>query len=628
MNRKWLVLLLALLLCGCRNLQTPAEAPGAAVPAIAVTEPTEPVGFYAPDSLAEEASGGAVKVFPLGLNDALGIRFLGEDILLFSGHDATTLTLLSGESRYVKAQLQLPCPVLPDDPAVIVDERGIAYVDHDNRVLITLNDRLEEIHQVTLPENCGATALSADRRRLYYCTDDALRVLELETGLDRLLREMTYPVQELTALHCDDTVLECGTVYDDGSRHSLFFAADTGVLLYEIAGDLPLWTQEDFYVSLHMDGTYPEWLTGTGDSEPQVLVLEPEPAAMLPVPELRGMLTYRCGDNHDALLECYQLESEAKIAQVTLPDIPEPRSPQWEPLTNTLWFLSADRSAGQDVLYAWTLDDSPITDEGTYLQPRWSRANPDIEGLAECSLLARRISVKHGVHVLIWADATAFQPWDYTLVPEYQVPLIRRRLEELDDILSCYPEGFLKQAASGTGSGRLSICLVRSINGKAGTGALDRAMGLQFWDDEARAYLAITTGPDMAQHLYHELFHIIDSRILSTCNAYDDWNKLNPKGFSYDAQYTSSLSNEGRSFLAEDNRYFIDLYAMTYPKEDRARIMEYAMLEGQAHLFQSAPMQAKLRTLCLGIRKAFDLQQEPVTYRWEQYLETPLGPSS
>ena len=67
---------------------------------------------------------------------------------------------------------------------------------------------------------------------------------------------------------------------------------------------------------------------------------------------------------------------------------------------------------------------------------------------------------------------------------------------------------------------------------------------------------------------------------------------------------------------------------MCYPKEDRARIMEYAMLDDKEDLFRSAPMQAKLRRLCLGIRKAFHLEEEPVTYRWEQYLDTPLTPAS
>ena len=624
MNRTWLVLLLALLLCGCRNQQAPMESFGESVPAIAVTEPTEPVGFYAPESLAEITTDGAVKAFPLGLKDVVGFRFLGEDILLFSGYNTTTLTLLSGETKYIKAQRTLPCIVLPDDPAVVVDARGMVYPDHGSHVLVTLNDALEEIGRIAFPDNCSTPVLSADRHSLYYCTGNALRVLDLETGLDMLLRETVFPVQKLTALHCNDSIIQCVATYDEETRHRLFFSTDTGALLYENTADISLWTYEDFYVARHMDGDYPEWLVGSRDSEPQVLVLEQEPTGMIPIPDLQGMLTYCSRDDNTVFLECYQLEAGSKIAQVTVPGIADPVSPQWQASRNALWFLSMDDSTDENVLYVWFPEASAVPEEDSCLQPRWTRTNPDLEGLAQCSLLARQISEKHGVTVLIWADAVAFQPWDYTLIPEYQAPLLRRRLEELDSILSHYPEGFLKKAASGTGFGPLSICLVRSIEGNADTPALDSAMGLQFWDAEAHAYLAITLGADMAQHLNHELFHIIDSRVLSTCNTYDDWNKLNPKGFSYDTQYTASYSEERNSYLAPENRYFIDLYSMTYPKEDRARIMEYAMLDGQEYLFQSAPMQAKLRKLCLGIRKTFDLEKEPVVYRWEQYLTTPL----
>ena len=628
MNRKWLVLLLALLLCGCQSQQTPREAAGVSVPAIAVAEPTEPVGFYAPDSAAETATGGAVKAFPLGMDDVAGLRFLGDDILLFSGDETTTLTLLTGESRHIKAQAALPYPVQPDDPAVVVDDRGITYADHVNRVLVTLNGDLEEISRISLPDNCHTPVLSADRRSLYYSTVDSLQVLDLETGLTKRLREMAFPVQELTGLHCGDTVLQCNAVYGDGSRHTLFLAADTGMVLYDCPEDMQLWTHDDFYIALRMDGDYPEWLIGSGNSEPQVLVLDREPSGMIPMAQLQTMLTYSLRDDSTLFVECYQLEAGTGTASVTIPDIADLRSPQWDTATDSLWYLSSGNSGTGDVLYAWSMNSYEFSGDESYLQPRWTRTNPDLDGLARCSLLAREISARHGVNVLIWADAAASQPWDYTLVPEYQVPLLRRRLEELDLILSHYPEGFLAKAASGTGFGPLSICLVRSITGKPGTGALDSAMGLQFWDEGGRAYLAITLGSDMAQHLYHELFHIIDSRVLSTCNAYDDWNKLNPKGFSYDIQYASARSEEGRAFLTEENRYFIDLYAMCYPKEDRARIMEYAMLDGKEDLFRSAPMQAKLRRLCLGIRKAFHLEEEPVTYRWEQYLDTPLTPAS
>ena len=63
---------------------------------------------------------------------------------------------------------------------------------------------------------------------------------------------------------------------------------------------------------------------------------------------------------------------------------------------------------------------------------------------------------------------------------------------------------------------------------------------------------------------------------------------------------------------------------MSYPKEDRARIMEYAMRAGNESCFESETMQKKLRQLCLGIRKAFDLETSSESFFWEQYLKQPL----
>ena len=105
---------------------------------------------------------------------------------------------------------------------------------------------------------------------------------------------------------------------------------------------------------------------------------------------------------------------------------------------------------------------------------------------------------------------------------------------------------------------------------------------------------------------------------------YHNWEDLNPAGFSYNYDYLANPERDDYQLNAGSGRAFIDLYSMSYPREDRARIMEYAMLDDQEYLFQSAPMQAKLRKLCLGIRKAFDLEKEPVVYRWEQYLTKPL----
>ena len=65
---------------------------------------------------------------------------------------------------------------------------------------------------------------------------------------------------------------------------------------------------------------------------------------------------------------------------------------------------------------------------------------------------------------------------------------------------------------------------------------------------------------------------------------------------------------------------------MSFPKEDRARILEYAMTPGHEALFQATQMQAKLSQLCQGIREAYGLKKAEETFLWEQYLQTPLTP--
>ena len=64
---------------------------------------------------------------------------------------------------------------------------------------------------------------------------------------------------------------------------------------------------------------------------------------------------------------------------------------------------------------------------------------------------------------------------------------------------------------------------------------------------------------------------------------------------------------------------------MSFPKEDRARIMEYAMLSGNQELFRGQIMQEKLKTLCQGIREAYGLKKSSETFLWEQYLRKPLA---
>ena len=622
MKSIWAALFLVLLLlCGCAPQPEPEEVPPETVSALPTeVEPTEPVSLYEANHSLEEATGGALKIFPLKTGSAEGIRFLGKDILLFSGYGDTKLTLLTGLSCEIRSEVYLPCSVSSMDPAVTVDGQGITYVDSGKQELVFLNALLEETRRIPLPEGCETPALSSDRQFLYYCTNNALRILELDTGLDRLVREMSFSHQELTALHWDDTVLECSALDTDGNWHTLFVCTETGQLLHEAGESLTLWSEEDSYFAISMDGPYRQLISGSAHYGPSVLVPPNLSSGIQPVPQWEGIMLFESDDaGTKTILDYYDLCSGRHPYRLTLPGNFYPVSTQPDPQEAVLWFLCYNSETQQDLLCAWDLCRSAQDDPTCYLQDLYTQEKPDAAGLSDCAQLAAEISRKYGIRILLWSDITLCQPKDYDLLPEYQVPLIRQRLEELDQNLSIYPESMLYEAVTQNG-GELSICLVRSILPKTGVSARNDVNGLQFWDPQGNAWVVITSDDQMAQHLHHELFHILDSRVLTSCDAYDRWNDLNPDGFEYDYDYLSNLQRNDLEYVSGTDAHFIDLYAMSFPGEDRARIMEYAMQPGQGYRFQSAPLQKKLRQLCLGLRKAFHLQEQETAYPWEQHL--------
>lgn len=624
MKIRWLVLgVILFLLWGCDAPAEPETLPATEPEGtVAVTEPTVPSGLYLPESGPETATGGAVRVYPLWDSNARGIRFMGDDILLFSRDEATVLTLLSGEDRYISAQTEVQCVLSPDDPAVMVSEDGIIYYDSSAGELVFLDNRLEKTKSVPLPEH--PTSVVLDRNRAYYCTESGLRALDLEHDLDRPLKEMTFPFQELAGIHCGGTVLQCRVQYEDGRPATLFLSADNGALLRETSESMLLHTDQDFYFAIRYDGSYRELLSSSSHFGPSVLVTdhrEPEVHAVSGSHSV--ILTTPGGNDLSTVLDYYDLESGFHPYQITVPEYLELHSFQTDPTENVLWFLCYDPARQTNVLCRWDLIQSSTEDTESYLQPRRSSAEPDHEGLLNCRQIADTIAEKHGVNILIWEDAVTVPPDGYTLIAEYQVPLIESQLQQLDRILCRYPEGFLEEAAANTESGRLTICLVRTIEPHPGTPSTVHSGGLQYWDDRANAYLAVVPGDSLEQTMSHQLFHFIESYILCGSKAYDDWEKLNPADFEYDFDYAAVPSSSDWDLIQGEERAFTDFFAMSFPREDRARIMEYAMMPGNEDCFSSAVMQKKLRTLCLGIRESFSLDGSTPCL-WEQHLTEPL----
>ena len=239
-----------------------------------------------------------------------------------------------------------------------------------------------------------------------------------------------------------------------------------------------------------------------------------------------------------------------------------------------------------------------------------------------CEYYARTIGDTYGVEVLLWEDADLVQPWDYNFEPEYLVPVFKRELDWLNERLASFPEGMLEAAISHFSS--LKICLVREITGSAESGSLSSANGIQFMNG-TDAYIVLAAGDTSEKALYHELYHVMETHILGNSIALDQWAKLNPVGFEYDYDYLANAQRDGSEFLQPDTRSFVDTYSMSYPKEDRARIFEYAMTAGSDSLFAASPLQYKLKMLCQGIREAFGLKKSTENFPWEQYLNQPMA---
>lgn len=615
---------LCLLLSGCSR-----PAVEATVPAPVETEPVSttaaPAGLYDPESPGEKAYSGALRGYPLSIPGVSGMKAMGNDLLLFSDTESCTLiTRLSGDELPISASTQLSFALSPEDPSLQIADSSLSFYDPVNRQTVILDASLKEIRHIPAPEDLSGTPLlSADRGTLYYCTDSSIRGWDLETGIHRVIKEATFPEQSLTGLHLNDTILQCRVSDADGTDRTLLLSAGNGQLLYETWEDLSLSTSGSRYYAAFPTGSVQALLFGQEGSDPTALT----PAALNATGfflERRNAAVTACVPLENTLqLDYYDLDSGLRTACLELSSSQPPLAVA-ETTDGWVYLLISDTAYGREAIYRWDIQSPAcaVSDMAVYTGTYYTVLEPDYHGLVWCQSYAEKIGQAYGIEVLLWEDALTVQPWDYEFQMEYLVPVLRQELTLLDQRLSRFPEGFLEATASHFDS--LKICLVRSITGSAESGSLETATGVQF-QSEADAYIVLAVGETSEKALYHELYHVMETHILGNSIALDQWSKLNPPDFAYDFDYTANTQRDGSAYLQPDTRSFVDTYSMSFPKEDRARIWEYAMIPGSEDLFAASPLQFKLKALCQGIREAYGLEKSQEIYPWEQYLVQPLA---
>lgn len=619
-----IVILLVLLLTGCA-----AEAPGTVATAAQPTEaevlqdtteqfPEKEEGSYFLNSAVEMETDGAVWAYDVGIEDCRAIYPMGERMLLFSGYDTTTLTVLEGESLRISEQKTLECLLEPDSSSVQISEKGIVYYNDSRKTVVFLDVTLQEISRAELPANIqGNAVISPKRDTVYYCTSNAIRALDLRTGLSRLVKGHNVETQTLNGVYFDGSVLRCDVIYDNGTADVVYLSTETGETLCSGKTLNCLYSDDETYITSFEDGSVMVFLTGNVTGEPQMLRIA-QTAVVYPLFDLDALAVMETGDEQTEL-SCMNVETGKKTNTVIFP-----YGTHISFITGgaeRVWMIAEEENTSTQFVYCWDLGQTQVQDSESNFQPYYTAENPDTVGLVECKAQAEALGEKYGVNILVGENALWYQPEGYFFEMEYQVAAYERDLKVLESALDQFPEGFFETAAEGTSNGDLTISLVRSMDGDESMGSAENSVGVQYWMGES-AYVALTMGWTLEQTLYHELSHVIDNRVISTTPAYDDWASLNPEGFEYDYSYILNQYRENEQYL-EEERAFIDTYSMSYPKEDRARILEYAMMLGNGSYFSSQIMQNKLRTLCLGIREAFELDSV-IVYPWEQYLQEPL----
>lgn len=574
--------LVCLLLCGCTP--RPEIAP----------PPTEPVAEApAPRSTSY---GSAVTAFSLPVKNVRQFLPFGDGFLLKAER---TLCLL--DSSFLLLSHWEP----EFDPLIRVCGEIVTAFDPGSGELLLLDSSLCELRRITLPADIhGEPILSDDSSILYYCTRRGVYGWDLGSGIRRRIRDIAGAELLPVALH--GPVLQCRTA----DNRDLFLDTADGQLLKELDGPVSLFTEDDSYYCRFDSGSVENLIFGTGEDSPMALFPDNLNARGYFLVGQHAAVTVTSPADGKTKLDLYSLDTGCLRDTLILEAGHTPTA-----------IVSSKDSVllltSSDLLLKWQPDAPPVSGK-SHTDTYYTADAPDHAGLAQCRDYAQQLSETYGVEVLIWKDAVAQEPWDYRFEAEHRYPVILQQLQTLESCLAQFPESVLRDTAAHFDI--LRICLVGCIRPITESSGPAEPTGIQFFDENS-ASIVLAAGDHARQALYHELFHVMETHILSHSNALDRWNELNPSGFSYDLDHSANARRNSGVYLEKEQRAFVDTYSMSFPKEDRARIFEYAMLEDMDHLFRPKTMQQKLSAICTGIREAYGLKKQEEALPWEQYLK-------
>lgn len=612
--KRWMLwlLILALILSGCKGEEPNSTNQGSQPSGFGQQPTNPPVSLYVSDSALEQQTDGAVQVFACEGGEIIGIDDMGSDMVVYTyDGEKTTITRLSASDGVVKAQTRRDGRIVCDDGSAGAVDNKLAYYDQEHNCYVILDGAFHETDRIPMAEGItGRPMLSQDLTTAFYSIGSEIRGLDFHTQIARLVSLLNVQQLELEGILMDDTVLQCAVTDADGNRYTAFYSAENGRSLGKDASLKQIETWNGNFLLRRMDASVEEILIGMQDTQMKSFSIGNANNEIHLLPQLAAAV--ELGNGTAAV---YELTQGMALGAVTLTGDYEICLPKEDPNGQFIWFCAADTQTGETLLCRWEYGKNGA-DQTVRTGVRYTAQSPDTEGLAECELLAQEIAKKYNVNILL--NTATVAPDDYTFVPEYQVSAYKDALEALDSAMARFPEDFFRIVGTSSQARKLQINLVRDlVPNRYDVPEADG--GLQYWIQNS-AYIALEVGPDVERNFYHELCRAMDTYVYANTAQYDLWSTKNPEGFQYDGNYDVYETHVGSPYLEGEDRAFIDAYSMTYAYEDRATVMEYALLDGCEEYFQSEIMQHKLTVLCRAIRRAFGWRYYEGTFPWEQYL--------
>ncbi len=612
--KRWLTVLLALLLlltgCGEEVPEETAEPTTTQTAAPTVSNP----GLYDPNHPITQQSEGAITAYPLEGN-GYEMYPMGEKLLLVRVEENTAqLILLSGEKCVKEAETLLsPVQFLSD---VWVRDSKVAWYDKLAGEIVMLDGKLREVERIPLPrEEICSLNLDSGLTTAYYTAEDRICAFDLQTGISRLLRRMEGKTLYIGPIW-NDTVLNCWYRLDSGDIWEEYVSCEDG-RTYFVGNDMGYLSYvEESWLAAYTDGPVKEFLYGEGTDTWVFRPASQEKLLYFDRLQNGSVVAVHEKEYGTLILELYDMQRKTRTASVVLEGALSTGA--FHQADTGVWFVVKDDEGGEDTLCRWEPTLTPA-EPAECLFTWYTEENPDTQGLAACAAYAKTIGDTYGITVTLGLPEALKA--DYAAKEEYYVSVIQAALEELEYVLSQFNENYYERVKRVTESRSFTISLVRSITAANGE-LLPDGNGLQTWV-AGDSYIVVPVGTNTRSQLYHQLWHMTETYVLNRNSVLDTWDRLNPSDFTYLESYVIGEDQITESYLNGPLKAFIDAHSITYPREDRARIMEYAMLEGNAGCFESDTMQAKLNSLCWSIRRAFKWEESKEVFPWEQYLKEP-----